>query len=68
MTPLDPPDFDGSGEFDLPDIHRLSLEIAQGLQGTAFDLNEDNEVNVADLEVWVTDIKQTWIGRYRPRW
>ena len=60
--PLDPPDFDGSGELDLPDLDRLSLEIAQGLQGRTFDLNEDNEVNVDDLEVWVTDIKQTWIG------
>ena len=37
-------------------------EIADGLNPKAYDLNGDDLVNFADREVWVNDLKNTWIG------
>lgn len=55
-------DFDRSGALDLPDVNMLAAAIAGQSGDVSFDLNEDNTVSTADLNVWVKDLKGTWIG------
>ncbi len=55
-------DFDASGVLDLPDVNMLNAEIAAGTNNEQFDVNEDNQVNSADLIVWVRDLRKTWFG------
>ena len=62
LLDLQPGDFDGSGELDLLDVNKLGWAINGGFIGNAFDLNDDNTVDHADLSVWVKDLKNTWIG------
>ncbi len=55
-------DFNGNGVLDLPDVNLLNQEIAGGMNPEDFDLNGDMLVDGADLNVWVKDLKETWIG------
>ncbi len=55
-------DFDASGVLDLPDVNLLNAEIAAGTNDPQFDVNEDSQVNTADLVVWVQDLRKTWFG------
>ena len=57
-----PGDFDGNGQLDVADIDLLHGSILAGTNDVAFDLNEDQLVNADDYGVWVTDLKNTWIG------
>ena len=57
---ITPGDFDSDGDFDIDDITSLIAGI--GGADTQFDLNGDNAVDASDLSVWVTQIRQTWIG------
>ena len=55
-------DFDGSGGLDVADVDMLSDEIVAGTHGGSFDLNGDSFVDQTDLELWVVDLRKTWIG------
>jgi hypothetical protein len=55
-------DFDNNGQLNVDDVDLLTQQIAGGGGDVSFDLNADNEVNAADLTVWVKDLKETWIG------
>ena len=55
-------DFNQNGQLDLPDIDRLIQEINSDKPSLAYDLNDDETVNTADLTIWVKDLKKTWIG------
>ena len=46
----------------MADIDLLHGSILAGTNDVAFDLNEDQLVNADDYGVWVTDLKNTWIG------
>ena len=47
---------------DAPDIDLLSLEVRRGMHPPKFDLNGDKLVNLTDHEIWVHELKNTWIG------
>ena len=55
-------DFDGSGELDVADINDLIARIEQGDGGALYDLDGDGSVGTGDMTVWVTELKNTWIG------
>ena len=55
-------DFDDSGVLDIADINLLVAESASGANNAAFDLTEDGNVNADDVNAWVKDLKNTWIG------
>lgn len=53
-------DFDRSGVLDLADVNLLIGGILAG--SGDFDLNSDGNIDDADLNVWVKDLRQTWVG------
>lgn len=55
-------DFDSNGVLDLNDIDLLLSESASGLNNPEFDLDNDGNVNNQDVNVWVKDLKNTWVG------
>jgi hypothetical protein len=55
-------DFDSSGALDGPDIDDLTGQSASGTNNAAYDLNADALVNEADVQVWVKDLFNSWIG------
>jgi hypothetical protein len=55
-------DFNQNGVLDLEDVDLLSTESASGKNDVKYDLNEDKLVNGADVDVWATDLRKTWIG------
>jgi hypothetical protein len=55
-------DFDGSGELDLADVNLLNAAVASQQNDDKFDLDGDQQVTASDLNLWVTDLKNTWIG------
>ena len=54
-------DFDGDGERNVVDVNLLSAAI-QGSQDLVFDINQDNEVNLGDLDYLIHDVFQTTYG------
>jgi len=55
-------DFDGNGALELADIDALTAASAAGANDPAYDVNADNLVNGGDVNVWVKDLKNSWIG------
>jgi hypothetical protein len=55
-------DFDGNGLLDAADIDLLSAEVRSGGLNLDFDLNTDGAVNGTDREVWVNQLKRTYMG------
>ena len=61
-TPIAEGDFDQSGEFDLGDILLLFEQIQNADPDLSYDLNDDSLVTSSDLNVWVTDLRESWFG------
>ncbi|MCA9196527.1 MAG: hypothetical protein KDA87_03275 [Planctomycetales bacterium] len=59
MSPLG--DFDRDGMLDIDDINLLLRHVSVGTSD-ALDVNDDGFVNAGDIEHWVADLKNTWIG------
>lgn len=57
-----PGDFDGDGALTETDIDRLTAASASRKNETAYDLTNDQRVDVDDVNVWVKNLKKTWIG------
>ena len=57
-----PGDFDGDGNLTQSDIDKLTAASASGKNESAYDLNDDKRVDVDDVNVWVKDLKKSWIG------
>jgi hypothetical protein len=55
-------DFDSSGALDASDIDDLTGQSAGGTNPSAYDLNADSLVNDVDVNVWVKDLYNSWIG------
>ncbi len=54
-------DYDGSGLLDAADLDLQAGAIVAG--GPArYDLNGDGSVDVGDREMWLHDLKDTWVG------
>ncbi len=55
-------DFNGDGVLDAADIDALTAEVLANGTNLAFDLNADELINDADRQVWIKDLRKTWIG------
>ena len=55
-------DFNGNGELDAGDIDALTAESAAGTNNTSFDITGDGTVDAADVTLWATGLKNTWLG------
>jgi hypothetical protein len=55
-------DFNANGALDAPDIDDLTGQAAGGTNPAAYDLNADALVDVGDVNVWVKDLFNSWIG------
>jgi hypothetical protein len=55
-------DYDNSGALDAPDLDLQAQVIASGVYDAEYDLNADLAVDFTDREIWVRDLKGTWIG------
>jgi hypothetical protein len=55
-------DFNANGVLDAPDIDDLTGQSAGGTNPAAYDLNADALVNDQDVNVWVKDLFDSWIG------
>lgn len=54
-------DYNGNGSLDAGDLDMQSDAIAAN-GPAAYDLNGDGNVNYADRQKWVSDLKKTWVG------
>jgi hypothetical protein len=55
-------DFNNDKVLDAADINLLQTEVSKGTNDKAYDLNNDNLVNLTDQQAWVHDVKKTWVG------
>jgi hypothetical protein len=55
-------DLNGNGVLDIGDIDDLTVQSAGGNNPPKYDLNADTLVNSLDVNVWVKDLFETWIG------
>ena len=55
-------DFNANGELDVNDIDLLTAHIREAGSDLQFDVNLDGSVNLADLDYWVRDLKNTYFG------
>lgn len=55
-------DFNGDGELDCADVNALSAAVATASTDLQYDLTGDGFVTTADLDKWITDLKQTLPG------
>ena len=65
--PIGPPagtpgDFNNDGVLDAVDIDGLTVASASKTNPPKYDLNDDDLVNLEDVNIWVKDLKRTWIG------
>ncbi|MCA9197264.1 MAG: PQQ-dependent sugar dehydrogenase [Planctomycetales bacterium] len=55
-------DFNSNGELDVNDLDLLSERVRSGSLEAQFDLDGDGELTNRDREVWIFDLRQTWVG------
>lgn len=55
-------DLDKNGELDVADIDKLQDLVRSGQFDSQADFTFDGVVDLADLELWVRDLKQTYFG------
>ncbi|MCA9200758.1 MAG: hypothetical protein KDA87_24635, partial [Planctomycetales bacterium] len=55
-------DFDGSGALDAADIDQLTGIALAGSNDAAFDLTSDGLVNAEDRTVWISQLRNTYLG------
>ncbi|MEZ6116435.1 MAG: LamG-like jellyroll fold domain-containing protein [Pirellulaceae bacterium] len=55
-------DFNQNQQLDVADVDLLITEMIAGDNPAAFDLDNNNQVDDADLTVWVKDLANTYFG------
>jgi T5SS/PEP-CTERM-associated repeat protein len=55
-------DFNQNGVLDAGDIDDLTTQSASGTNPLAYDLNADNLVNETDVDTWIVDLFNSWVG------
>ena len=55
-------DFNGNGTLDSEDIDLLTTAVASPPAAPEYDLNLDGDVDAIDVNIWVKELRQTWIG------
>jgi hypothetical protein len=58
----EPGDFNGDGSLDIADLDDLTGQSASGADNPKYDLNNDQSVDAGDINVWVKDLVNSWIG------
>ena len=57
-----PGDFNGNGVLDAADLDEMAAAMSDPPVDPKYDLTGDGEVDIADREYWVNELKNTWIG------
>ncbi len=60
--PSTPGDYNANGELDAGDLDLQAIQIVAQPGDLAYDLNDDGLVDFKDRQVWVNELKNTWIG------
>ena len=55
-------DFDNNGVLDAADIDDLTAQVASATNPPKYDLNADTLVDTNDINMWVKDLSNSWIG------
>ena len=55
-------DYDADGDLDEDDVNALINAIRSQSGDASFDANGDGDVDTADLDFWIVDLKNTWFG------
>jgi uncharacterized membrane protein len=55
-------DFDGDEVLDVDDLDELSKAIRSADTNLQYDIDYSSVVDSLDYQIWVTDLKGTWIG------
>ena len=55
-------DYNNDGELDAADLDLQAEEIVSPSPDLSYDLNDDELVDYDDRQMWVNDLKNTWIG------
>ena len=55
-------DYNDNGELDAADLDLQAVAITGGEDPPEYDLNGDDKVDYADRQMWVDELKNTWIG------
>jgi hypothetical protein len=61
-TTTKPGDYNNNGLLDAGDLDQQAQAIAGQQHPQEFDLNNDGLVNFTDREMWIDELKNTWIG------
>jgi hypothetical protein len=60
--PVTPGDFNGDDLLDVADLDDLIARILVNSEDAYYDVDDDNTVTPSDLESWIHDVKNTWLG------
>lgn len=55
-------DYNGDGALGVDDINALSAAAAGGANPAEFDLTGDGNVNADDINNWIKDLANSWVG------
>ena len=55
-------DFNDDGVLNALDIDALTTEVIAGTNDVSYDVNDDQRVDQLDRGVWVSDLKNTYVG------
>lgn len=55
-------DYNNNGVLDAADLDLQTEQIMASPGDLSYDLNDDGQVTFADREIWVNDLKNTWMG------
>lgn len=55
-------DFNGDEILGVEDIDALLIAIRSPEQDFSFDLNDDEQLDTTDRDIWVQELRQTWYG------
>ncbi len=55
-------DYNENGELDEPDLNLQAIQISNPPGNPTYDLDQNGVVDFEDRQLWVGDLKGTWIG------
>ncbi len=57
-----PGDYNRNGDLDAGDLDLQAVEMQRNPPDLDYDLNRDGRVDIQDRQVWVDELKNTWMG------
>ncbi len=55
-------DFDGDSFLDVRDLDALARRIRVGSKDLYYDVDDNTQVGLSDVDYWIHGLKQTWLG------